>query len=346
MHLRECFGSRLRQQVLRGINRALKPARVQLIHAGQLEALQTFHETYAAPLPPEQPMDPGLSAYLATNGDRIHTLRDAYADVQLDASAWSDDKVAQGVALKSFRSDNMFVFQARGTSMFQYLESARYVRRADRLGLVDRLTEDGAFGATRVDADGWSVSRDLLDSILEINFLDEAMGLTGLDHPVILDIGAGYGRLAHRLTEAVPGVRYLCTDGVPMSTFTLEFYLSYRGVAAGAVIPLHEVGALGPADGISLAINIHSFPEMPMSTSGWWISHLARCEVPRFFLVTDGAAGTTALEADGRRHGDFTEQLQRHGYELVVKRPKYDDALIDPIYQLFPADYWLFERTP
>ena len=338
---------RLKQRVLSGVNRTLKPARVELVPSWELGLLRTFHDTYAVAAPPETPTDPDLSGYLAAHADRIQALRDSYAKLELETSAWRDDRVAQGVDLNSFRGDNMFVFQARATPKFQYVESARYVRRVDRLGLADRLTEDGSFGATCVAADnGWHVSRDLLDSILEINFLDEAMGLTSLSRPVILDIGAGYGRLAHRLTAAVPGVnRYLCTDGVAMSTFTQEFYLGYRGVTTGEVIPLNEVPALGPKDGISLAVNIHSFPEMPMSTSGWWIEHVARCEVPFLFLVTDAAAGTTALEADGRRVGDFTEHLRRHGYELGIKRPKYDDTLIDPLYQLFPADYWLFERS-
>lgn len=338
-------GKELRHRVLVGANRVLRRGGVQLVHAGKLGDLQQFHDAYAVSSPAVQDDDPSLAAYIRTNADRVDQLRSAYDDVGLGASEWADDNVSAGVDLQSFRADNMYVFQARGTPRFQYVETARYVKNVDHLGLAARLEEDGAFGVTCVDADGWTVSRDLLDSILEINFLDEQIGLASMDRPVVLDIGAGYGRLAHRMTTGVPNIeRYLCTDGVPISTFTQEFYLGYRKISAGEVVPLHEVGELGPDDRVGVAVNVHSFAEMPLSTSRWWIRQVERCRIPWVFLVTDAGAGTTALEADGHRRGDFTQALKDAGYRLKVKRPKYDGSVLDPRDQLFPADYWLFTR--
>ena len=63
----------------------------------------------------------------------------------------------------------------------------------------------------------------------------------GRDAPLrLLDIGAGYGRLAHRLAESVPATEIMCTDAVPASTFLSEFYLRFRGVDNRATAVPHQ----------------------------------------------------------------------------------------------------------
>jgi 2-polyprenyl-3-methyl-5-hydroxy-6-metoxy-1,4-benzoquinol methylase len=66
------------------------------------------------------------------------------------------------------------------------------------------LEEDDDFGAEVFDFHGKVVSRDLLDSIIEINFLDRHLGFSSRRAVNVLDIGAGYGRLAHRMATAFP----------------------------------------------------------------------------------------------------------------------------------------------
>ena len=79
------------------------------------------------------------------------------------------------------------------------------------------------------------VTRDLPDSVAELNFLERHLAISQRTAVVVLDIGAGYGRLAYRSVVALPLIeRYLCTDAVPVSTFNCEHYLRYRGVDAGA----------------------------------------------------------------------------------------------------------------
>ena len=72
-------------------------------------------------------------------------------------------------------------------------------------------------GVNLHDIDGMLVSRDLLDSINELTFLDDELGIAQRNM-TILDIGAGYGRLAHRATTAFENLTYLCTDAIPLSS--------------------------------------------------------------------------------------------------------------------------------
>ena len=104
----------------------------------------------------------------------------------------------------------------------------------------------------------------------------------------MLDIGAGYGRLAHRMVGA-HGERvadYCCVDAVPESTFVSEYYLRHRGV-----VPPVRVVSLGSVEreleprSFDLAVNVHSFPEMPYAAIQWWVELLARLEVPALLIV-------------------------------------------------------------
>ena len=106
------------------------------------------------------------------------------------------------------------------------------------------LSEDGSFGAVTKDVGGETMSRDLLDSMLEIKFLEDC-GID-LDTSRVLDIGAGYGRLANRLMTAFPGIFVACADPITMSRFVCRRYLTSRGFPSTVPV-LHpdQVSALG-----------------------------------------------------------------------------------------------------
>ena len=64
------------------------------------------------------------------------------------------------------------------------------------------------------------------------------------DSPLrILDIGAGYGRLAHRMVSAFPNIQtYFCTDAVAISTFISEYYIRFRKLENNTkIIPLDDI---------------------------------------------------------------------------------------------------------
>src|SRR5205807_8621153 len=81
--------------------------------------------------------------------------------------------------LRYSRGDNAYVWQLRGPNMDTggYALATYCVKSVDALGLLGKLGEDDYFGNFTFDIGGTLVSRDLLDSVLEIYFLDRHLGL-------------------------------------------------------------------------------------------------------------------------------------------------------------------------
>jgi hypothetical protein len=94
----------------------------------------------------------------------------------------------------------------------------------DKLGLCARLTEPELGNPIRVTIDGRLISQDLATSIAEINcFLPH---LPKTEDPIeVLEIGGGYGRLAHALFQTRPVGRYLIVD-IPPALQICAQYLS------------------------------------------------------------------------------------------------------------------------
>ena len=161
----------------------------------------------------------------------------------------------------------------------------------------------------------------------------------------ILDIGAGYGRQAYRMVSALPNIiSYSCTDGVAISSFICEFYLRHRGVDHKAeVIPLDEIEANTDIEGIDLAINIHSFSECQLDAIDWWISQISAKKIKYAFIVPNAIIdiGNVLATNDGK---DFSYILEKHGFKLIAKEPKYRDPVVQE-YGINPTYHYLFEYS-
>jgi SAM-dependent methyltransferase len=287
------------------------------------------------------------SDYLRSDHPRLQELQRRYSDHPAARhSVWSQQYLATGLRLDKFRGDNVYVHQRRAATHASYILTAHYVQSIDKLGLLSKLDDDSLFGNHLVNIDGQlSVSRELLDAVLEINFLDEMIGLARMSSPVILDIGAGYGRLAHRLVQSIPNLRTVfCTDAIPESTFLSEFYLRFRGCESKArVLPLDEVEDELQDRSIDIAINVHSFGECTLQSIEWWLALAATNRIKYLFIVPNGEALKT-WEADDTAV-DYLPLLLERGYKLVVKQPNY---VLSPAVQkrgLYPCYYYLFERN-
>lgn len=290
----------------------------------------------------------GTGKYLTEDNPRLRELEEAYALVTggvTTPTAWNADLV-RAIDLQCFRGDNAYIFQRRGRNMneMSFALTYYYLKTTDRLRLFERLSEDEAFGVNIFEViENRLVTRDLLDSVAELNFLERHLAISQRKSVVVLDIGAGYGRLAYRSVAALPSIeRYLCTDAVPVSTFLCEHYLRYRGVDARAeVLPLHEIHSALRRYTVDLAINIHSFSECSLEAIAWWIALLRGKRVPYLMVVPNAveADGVTMLTTDGE---DFATVLTNHGYRLVARDPKYLDPLVQK-YGPFPAIHFLFE---
>jgi putative sugar O-methyltransferase len=284
--------------------------------------------------------------YLRPDNPRLQELQRRYERHPASYhSLWSRDYLETGLRLDHFRADNIYVHQKRRVTKSAYILTSHYVRSIDRLGLLDSLRTDDLFGnyVVRLN-DDLLVSRELLDSVLEINFLNDHLGLAELNRPVILDIGAGYGRLAHRPVQALPQLEtVLCADAIPESTFLCEFYLKFRDCESKAkVIPLDEVEIELSNQRIDLAINVHSFGECSLRSIEWWLDLIAANQIKYLFIVPN-LEHLHSWEPDGT-HIDYLPLLIERGYKMLIKQPSYAGSQRVQEYGLYPCYYYLFER--
>jgi putative sugar O-methyltransferase len=318
------------------LNRWLRPFDIGLYRPSLVEAEQGV--TACAPLPD------GAADVLRADHPRLADLARRYRGHPAAArSGWSDLRLQNQIDLRYFRGDSQYLYQRRGTPEAAYALAADYVARHGALGLLDTLEEDGAFGAVTFELDGRRVSRDLLDSALEIEALAAWLGADRLAAARVLDVGAGYGRLAHRLCSWAPNARVVATDAVPLSTFVCDYYLGYRGVTNAQVVPLDEAESAIARGGFDLAVNIHSFGEAPRPAIAWWIGQIAAAGVPRLWIV-HVERELFALENDLSRRS-YDDVLAEFGYRRVDLRAKYVRSNTVQRLGAFPAWYHAFERA-
>jgi SAM-dependent methyltransferase len=351
--LNRATASRLAGPLIQVLNRLLRAAGIQIVTSSALAAIKASTEL------PERHVGAQASqesrAYLRVTNPRLVELRQRYAGHPAAArSHWTPDLISRQVDLSRFRADSPYVWSERdayvsldgtktrvATRAVNSVLSAYYVREHDHADVLGKAGDDGLFGNRLVAVDErLAVSRDLLDSALEINFLDRHLGISAREQLTVLDVGAGYGRFAHRMAQTFPNVRTLCTDGIPESTFLAEYYLRFRGVEANAsVLPLDELDSLAPG-AVGLAVNIHSWSECPIDVIEWWVAFLSKRRVPNLFIVPNDGERLLSLESDGARQ-DFAPLLQRHGYQRVALEPKYGATSVQQL-GAYPAHYHLF----
>ena len=292
----------------------------------------------------------GADEALRADNPRLVELRKAYDALTWPAAAptqWNDAFLKKNLSMAWFRGDNAYVWQLRlmrGSADATTYLSLLDVQSRDKLDLLNTLDEDGLFGAwTFKFGDRPAVSRDLLDSVNEINYLDDQIGLSSMSAPTVLDIGAGYGRLAHRMSAALPNLaRYDCTDGVAVSTFLCEYYLSFRKVPDTVrVVPLPDVETL--ADTYTLAVNVHSFSECSLEAIRWWMQRIGERDIEWLLIVPNTQDALLSTELDGSRL-DFRPEVEAAGYELADHRAVFQT---DELRALITIDdeFYLFRRS-
>ncbi len=282
------------------------------------------------------PLPAGAETDLRADNPVLLDLRRRYSTVSDDIAApwlWSDKNIAAMLTLKYFRGDSPYVWQYRDlprTTRLKFYLTGRYVQERDSSRLLERLGEDGAFGCWTYSYPGLPpISRDLIDSVNELLFLDRQIGLLGRRGLRVLDIGAGYGRLAWRTVQAVPDIAdYCCVDAIPDSTFLCDYYLRYRRVSPPArVVPLDQVKATLAEAKFDIAFNVHSFSECTYTAVKWWFEQIAHLRIPYLFIVPNEDNGFTSTEQDDARR-DLLPMISEAGYELVCREPVYQDPAV------------------
>lgn len=240
------------------------------------------------------------AALRATNPE-LQALRQRYAgvsDIVGKSRIWRRGHVTPEDLLY-FRGDNCYVWQFQDKNTPEkYVLTYLYLETIDTLGLLDVLTEDGDYGVftfptgdTDNNGNERFVSRDLLDSACELLFLERALQISRQPGLKVLDIGAGYGRLAYRAVTALSNIdTYFCIDAIPESTFISSYYLSRKGVVRPRVVAFDDQQDL-VAGTIDLAVNIHSFSECAIEAVDYWVSRCAELKVEYLFIVPDISDG-------------------------------------------------------
>ena len=282
-----------------------------------------------------------IKEYLNNNNSKLLDLKSRYNDLNLfEHSVWKE--FATQFDLQNFRSEGFYLSQLRfGSTRIKYLVTAAYVEAVDDWRLLDKLYEDSLFGAITFKFDKYIISMDLLDSILEITFLRRALGLQPEDNPVVMDIGAGYGRFAYRFTSVFPQSYVYCLDAVPESSFLCYFYINFRKFNAKAEsLPLYEIDHLTDIP-INLAVNIHSWSECTLKSVVYWIDMLADLKVTHLFVVPHHD-NFLSKEADGTGKPIMPEITAR-GYDLKIRGNKFAGSRLLASYGIYNAPYFLFE---
>lgn len=337
---------------LRSLARSRRRGRVEP-HPDLVRLTPEDHRYLSSLYDDSVPLPDGAERELRQGNPRLRELRAAYGALDLPvtvASRWNDSAVESFLDLRFFRGETLITWHYRElpkVTALKYFVLLRYVRERDRLGLLDKLEEDGAFGCWTFEYEGHGrVSRDLIESVNEIAFLERELCLSGRERFSVLDIGAGYGRLAHRMTSAFDQLGdYCCVDAVPESTFLSEYYLRQRGATPRArVVSLDRVRDELEPGAFDLAVNIHSFPECTYTAVEWWTKLLGRLEVPHLLVVPNEPDELLTLETDGSRR-DFMPLIERAGYRLARSEPVVDDPAVADLTGLRDR-FYLFERVP
>jgi hypothetical protein len=331
------------------VDRAAKSFGYRLVPQSVLDTYQIDGGAGLAPANAKAGPTAESASYLRRDNPRLLELRALFAGLDPALKAplvWSEEYASQ-TDLTNFRGHSAWVWQQGNPSLHAraYLLAAYYVLAHDRLGLMQKLTEDGAFGAIAYDIAGRQISRDLLDSIIEIDFLDRHLNIVSSPPPSVLDIGAGYGRLAHRMLTAIPSLKnYLCADAIPESSFVCEYYLRFRGLEGKfTMVPATEIDTALQRTHADLALNIHSFSECSLRAVEWWMGRLAAHAVKHFMIVPN-ACGHDGRSLRNNAGQDMLPIIEQSGYRLVVNEPKYSDPEVQKI-ALNPTWFWLFRRS-
>ena len=148
----------------------------------------------------------------------------------------------------------------------------------DRFGRLRDVSHGARFVHTKTFG---PLTRQWLDSNTELWFLNKH----GLLRHNILDIGAGYGRLA---VSAAPYVHdYWCTDGVEVSQNACKMHVDCY-VHSGNVHVVSPEQLLELRPKCEVAVNIHSWNECSYASIAAWLEILAQLKVPYLFTVSHG----------------------------------------------------------
>jgi hypothetical protein len=235
-----------------------------------------------------------------------------------DVAMWRDWAVKVKQHLQEFAGEAYYLMQDYPRE--DYDRVAQYIVEHDCPRDMSLANWDCRYGALAFDTKALGpATRAWLDGVIETDYLNRHLP-GGLGRQRIIDIGAGYGRLAGMMTRLYPGLTYQCIDAVPVSTFLCEFYLAALQSPA-------RVLTLDQPFQADVAINIHSWNECSLPQVARWLDLLK--DTPYLFTVSHNSTYSTFPYGSA----SFRPLIESH-YELVA-REEFNALHVEPPHALW-----------
>jgi hypothetical protein len=289
---------------------------------------------------------------LQVDHHRLKYLQEAYASYDCPATVHScwNAKLLEGIDWTDFRGDSAYMWELRdGNVPLTYLATYMYQRRSRDNDLLSLCEEDDSFGAFAISVEDTFVTRDRLDSVAELGFIRDCLGLTETSEFTVLDIGAGYGRLAWRLSQCFPHSRVFCADALAESSYLCERYLAYRRAPDRVrTVPLFQLTHELAVSQIDLAVAINSLSECTAAAARWWCDLLEAHQIPNILLVppsiTDQGRQVLSCDHDLKDRVNIVYLLEERGYQRTNFRAKYSEQAMQR-YGVSPTYFHLMSRV-
>lgn len=271
-------------------------------------------------------------------------LEERYKTIQnFPLGVW--EPFQRGIDMNNFRGESFYLAQfLYGATPEKYWTQFGYLMdgqpEADEWNWLRIAQEDNAFGCLTLKSENMVISRDLLDSISEIKFIQDSLRFTYGDHVSVLDIGAGYGRFAHRFGTIFENSHIHTTDAVPISSYICGHYLTYRNMDSQTTTwPLFSLGELSK-EKVDVAVNIHSFSECTLESINSWLDLVVDMGIHNLFIVPHDER-FICCDTDGS-NPSFRPAIEKHGFSIRRAVSKYPESLrnLAP----FPTTYYMFGR--
>jgi putative sugar O-methyltransferase len=262
----------------------------------------------------------------------INKYNDFYIErnFNIDPIVWKQDSdYITSSFNNSFRGENAYVWQERsGDNKEKYLAYYKIIQSIDKDNLLSKTFECGSHGCISYDVDNIKISRDLLDSILEIYFLKWCF--KNLSNLSLLEIGAGYGRLCKRYLDCYPQSKYYITDGIPQSTFFSKIYLKEN---IDSVINLYDIEEKIKSLSIDVAVNVHSFPECHINDIEWWINLINSNKIRYIFYVPNEPTSTSQFMPSNSGES-ILDLFNKYNYAVKYSKNMYSELNINYSYSV------------
>lgn len=228
---------------------------------------------------------------------------------------WTEWQERVKAALPNFAACPIYVEQ-NSVPEEKFVALAEKLKHGTMIDLGGRM-RDAEFGARMVDTPALGkVSRMWLEANAEIDFLRRYIPTVG--SMSVLDIGAGYGRLAVPLS--MTGANVTCVDAVPISTIVCRQY-TQRFAPAVKVLNIGEFEAGYKEMKFDLAINVHSWNECSLEQIENWLDAICEMRIPFLFTVSHGQLSgwpEAPWRSCGGDHASFRPALEKR-FKLVAE---------------------------